>query len=308
MTADSGLTDRPMIGILTQPGDVAYDGESYISAGYVKWLESAGARIVPIPYDLEPHETRHLWFTTLQLLFDLTVEANDAGQHVPMHGTCLGLEALMTVISRDGNLLESVDSENHPATLTFTPEAANSSLLSAVSRRVIDNLAKEPIAFHNHGFAMTEDGFASTPALPAFFKVLSHSFDFNGKQYISIIEGRKYPFTGFAFHPEKTPYEFTPLLHIPHSPMAVEMSAQLANAFVSQARMNGRQGRNVVEEDCVLIYNFTPEFYGRHDYPEQDRAFEQVYIFEAQRYRGVVAKAQAAQTQQLASASVMSTR
>lgn len=45
-----------------------------------------------------------------------------------------------------------MDSENHPATLTFTPEAANSSLLSAVSRRVIDNLAKEPIAFHNHGF------------------------------------------------------------------------------------------------------------------------------------------------------------
>lgn len=44
--------------------------------------------------------------------------------------------------------------------------------------------------------AMTEAGFASTPALPAFFKVLSHSFDFNGKQYISIIEGRKYPFTG----------------------------------------------------------------------------------------------------------------
>lgn len=24
---------------LEQPGDVAYDGESYISAGYVKWLE-----------------------------------------------------------------------------------------------------------------------------------------------------------------------------------------------------------------------------------------------------------------------------
>lgn len=24
------------------------------------------------------------WFTTLQLLFDLTVEANDAGQHVPV--------------------------------------------------------------------------------------------------------------------------------------------------------------------------------------------------------------------------------
>lgn len=57
--------------------------------------------------------------------------------------------------------------------------------------------------------------------------------------------------------------------------------------------MNGHQGRNVVEEDSVLIYNFAPEFYGRHDFPEQNRAFEQVYIFEARRYRDAVTNARA---------------
>ena len=31
-----------------QPGDMVPDSESYISAGYIKWLESAGARVVPI--------------------------------------------------------------------------------------------------------------------------------------------------------------------------------------------------------------------------------------------------------------------
>lgn len=35
-----------------QPGEPAPDGQSYIAASYVKWLESAGARVVPILYDM----------------------------------------------------------------------------------------------------------------------------------------------------------------------------------------------------------------------------------------------------------------
>lgn len=47
----SGLNDRPVIGILTQPSRTCEKigkGNSYIAASYVKYLESAGARVVPI--------------------------------------------------------------------------------------------------------------------------------------------------------------------------------------------------------------------------------------------------------------------
>jgi hypothetical protein len=54
----AGLNDRPIIGILSQPGEPAPDGSSYIAASYIKWVESAGARVVPIMYDLTEAEVR----------------------------------------------------------------------------------------------------------------------------------------------------------------------------------------------------------------------------------------------------------
>jgi len=43
---------RPVIGIVTEPTSpsLAKYGNSFISAGYVKFVEMAGARVVPIPY------------------------------------------------------------------------------------------------------------------------------------------------------------------------------------------------------------------------------------------------------------------
>ena len=45
---------RPIIGIVTEPTDGALSkfGDSFISAGYVKFVEMGGARVVPIPYPL----------------------------------------------------------------------------------------------------------------------------------------------------------------------------------------------------------------------------------------------------------------
>ena len=45
---------QPVIGILTNPSDVkGYDPSlfSYFPASYVKWLEAAGAMVVPIHWD-----------------------------------------------------------------------------------------------------------------------------------------------------------------------------------------------------------------------------------------------------------------
>ena len=56
--ADGGRNERPIIGVLSQPGDPAPPGQSYIAASYVKWLESAGARVVPILYDMSEAEVK----------------------------------------------------------------------------------------------------------------------------------------------------------------------------------------------------------------------------------------------------------
>jgi gamma-glutamyl hydrolase len=59
--------DRPIVGILTQDtrstGNPKFQqlGRTYIPASYVKWIESAGARVVPIPYDADKKTLKHLF-------------------------------------------------------------------------------------------------------------------------------------------------------------------------------------------------------------------------------------------------------
>lgn len=53
-------TDRPVIGILSQPANFtsiesedvpSFDGKTYIAASYVRWIEQTGARVLPIMAD-----------------------------------------------------------------------------------------------------------------------------------------------------------------------------------------------------------------------------------------------------------------
>jgi hypothetical protein len=49
---------RPLIGILSQPGDPAEGKDSYIAASYIKFVEAGGARVVPFLHDMPAAEVR----------------------------------------------------------------------------------------------------------------------------------------------------------------------------------------------------------------------------------------------------------
>lgn len=51
------------------------------------------------------------------------------------------------------------------------------------------------------------------------------------------------------WHPEKNSYEWTPSLHIPHTPEAVRMGQEVANFFVSEARRNTHKVRG-----CFFVW------------------------------------------------------
>ena len=73
---DQKLYYRPVIGILSHPGDGASGrlsnatNASYIAASYVKFVESAGARVIPLIYN-EPLEVLYQVKTTLLSLLTL---------------------------------------------------------------------------------------------------------------------------------------------------------------------------------------------------------------------------------------------
>ena len=71
-----------------------------------------------------------------------------------IHGHCLGLQLLLTLISHDEYCLSEVDSHNHASVVAFTPQAKNSALIEGIPREVQSNMEKHNISMHNHGFGL----------------------------------------------------------------------------------------------------------------------------------------------------------
>jgi gamma-glutamyl hydrolase len=103
---------QPVIGILSQPLDPDFDGDSrfdgydsYLMAAYVKFVEEAGARVVPLIWG-EPAEVTLDKLSKLngvffpggdgdylemgRMIMNKLIEYNDNGLVYPAFGVCLG--------------------------------------------------------------------------------------------------------------------------------------------------------------------------------------------------------------------------
>ena len=130
-TADSRQqteNNMPIIGVFAQPSsssNEACGGDcQYIAGSYVKYLESAGARVVPIDFHSSDETIDHLFDNlngfffpgggavfpaAAQYVFDKTVAANTAGDFMPLWGTCMGFQWLLISASGDQDVLDPND-------------------------------------------------------------------------------------------------------------------------------------------------------------------------------------------------------
>eukprot|EP00729_Bicosta_minor_P023071 gene23071-27589_t len=119
----------PVIGILTQncEDDCPPGKTTYIAASYVKYLESGGARVVPVHYNVPLDnltETFHklngllypgggmdlndfdtVYMKAVLHLWNLAKTANDVGDFFPIWGTCLGFETICVAAANDPAVL-----------------------------------------------------------------------------------------------------------------------------------------------------------------------------------------------------------
>ncbi|XP_042477373.1 gamma-glutamyl hydrolase 2-like isoform X1 [Macadamia integrifolia] len=294
---DPTLYFRPVIGILSHPGDGASgrlnndSNASYIAASYVKFVESAGARVIPLIYN-EPREVLFeklnlvngvlftggwaksgLYYEIVQEIFEKILEKNDLGDHFPLVATCLGFELLNMIISKDVNFLERFNAQNQPSTLQFTQ---NIKIEGTVFQRfppdLLKKLTTDCIVMQNHQYGVSPEKLQKNPSLSSFFKILTTSADEDGKVYVSTVQARNYPVTGFQWHPEKNAFEWGSSV-IPHTEDAVQVTQHVANYFISEARksLNRPPVRKVLDN---LIYNYRPSYCGK-----AGRGFDEVYIF-----------------------------
>jgi gamma-glutamyl hydrolase len=292
----------PIIALLTQG---AGKHSSYVPASYVKWLEMAGARVVPVSYHATNEEVDNLFPQVNGALFPgggsdtpgaarqfykRAVASHAAGDPFPIWGTCDGFEWLMQIAAEDdGVLVGGFDSENLSLPLNLTTMGRSARLFAdapsvpvlGTSPRidVLTALSTLPLTLNNHKQGVTPSGFAANVKLSASMSILATNVDRNGREFISVVEGRNgLPVFATQFHPEKNIFEQGeaagggPYEEIAHSRSAVAASQYMANFFVEQARASTH--RFASDPWPHLIYSHTtttddaPEFIQIYSFPK----------------------------------------
>jgi gamma-glutamyl hydrolase len=286
-TVVAALNNSPIIGVFSQPTS-STEGDCggnclYIAASYVKYLEGSGARVVPIDYYATHSELDALlpklngvffpgggsaFPSSAQYTFDKIKAFNDAGEYMPLWGTCMGFQWLLISATKDQNILDppsgQMDSYNLSIPLDFTSTMKSSKIFDNAPAEIVNILAKQNVTMNNHHYGIYPEHFSSTPALADFFNMLSTNKDRQGVEFVSMIEAFKYPIFGSQWHPEKNNFEWgetsegIPNEAIDHSHDAVLASQYMANFFVDQARKSAHKFPTETEEDGALIYNYKP--------------------------------------------------
>ncbi|CAG2108580.1 unnamed protein product, partial [Medioppia subpectinata] len=150
-----GLQDRPLVGLLAQeywaPGAV---NQSHIAASYVKYLESAGARVVPVMINETEQYYKQIIAETNGLLIpggDQNLRTSGyaiAGAHLvkyahanasrpyPIWTTCLGFELVALLMSKLP-ALGSCDTNDVALPLNMTMGFKESRMFSGVNPSIV---------------------------------------------------------------------------------------------------------------------------------------------------------------------------
>ncbi|XP_020857846.1 gamma-glutamyl hydrolase [Phascolarctos cinereus] len=292
---EEGSNDRPIIGVLAQANHMSNFkeyGKYYIAASYVKYLESAGARVMPIRLTLSDEEYENLFQSingilfpgggvdlqtskysqVAQLFYDKALKANNEGDYFPIWGTCLGFEEL-TVLTSGKLLLTSTKTSGIALPLNFTEAVSESRMFQNFPKDLLEAFATEPLTSNFHKWSLSLKNFTMNKKLSEFYNILSTN-TYENIEFISTMEAYDYPIYGVQWHPEKSVFEWKNLTGIVHTPMAIKTSFYMAYFFVNEARKSHHHFASEDEESKELIYNYNPVFTGNGS------LFQQCYFFD----------------------------
>uniref|UniRef100_A0A4W4DVG0 folate gamma-glutamyl hydrolase n=2 Tax=Electrophorus electricus TaxID=8005 RepID=A0A4W4DVG0_ELEEL len=282
------INNNPVIGVLAQE---VYGGtNAYIAASYVKYLESAGARVVPVMINRSVEHYTQLFRSINGILFpgggvsivssgyakaaeifyQHAIEANSNGDYFPVWGTCLGFQ-LLSKLTSGKLLLSHTNTSGVALPLNFTKELKQSRMFEDFPDDLMTSLTTEPLTENSHKWSLTTKRFNGNEKLRKFYRILSTNTD-GQTEFVSTMEAYDWPIYGTQWHPEKNAFEWT-RSYIPHSAPAVKTTFYMAHFFVNEARKSLHRFSSKEEEQKALIYNYVPKYSGMKS------PFEQIYIF-----------------------------
>jgi gamma-glutamyl hydrolase len=216
-----------LIGIITVPYDTT---DSYISYDHIRMLEHFKLKIYPIPYNTSNHKIHFdninalyipsgivskdknknnnkdellKFINCCDIFLNLAIQSNNNGSIFPIWGTCLGMETLIKAIDNNIKLSKIYAYDNYLIPLKPTKEGMlHSEIIKNMKEDVLKEWMTNNVELHNHGLGITPSQFNKSKLLSNMFYIVSIGNDKNNKAFVSLIEGRKYPFYGAQWHPE----------------------------------------------------------------------------------------------------------
>lgn len=303
---------EPVVGILTYPSHdaarrchsndrsavcsaartaSAAGGSSYVDSAYKLWLEAAGARVVPIRYNIgeaalrdlfaqvnavlftggpaKPLEAPAPYFATATLLHKLATEAN-----VPLWGTCLGLQTISCIASGGVDVLGDFPLENYAYPLDFTPAAAASKMFGGLGSSGAADFSEHNVTTNWHHFGVSPARLAETELVP-----LATNVALNGDVFVSALEGKgAQQVFAVQFHPESVQWQ-APSGGVPaKSAEALRTAQYLSRVLVERARNNSHAfatGTELAEALFERQGHFAPSEGSSSLYPSDG-----VYVFD----------------------------
>jgi len=283
--ASSQEYNSPIIGIVSIPSDYAQypaDSFSYIVGSYVKYLQQAGAQVVPIPWDLPQDQLSFLLervngvlFTggsadfddpetgeitpfghTLNNIVQYVIQQNKNGKFYPLWGTCMGFQAIagfiaqnLTYLTKDCEGCHGVNKNN------FWNKDYKNRLYSQLDQDLYEKMETANLSVFVHRYMYHAEIFENTYPLNETLKVTTFGYDTAGKKYVSSFESPCMPIYGTQYHPEKNAFEWRSAYEINHGYDAIRLAQYLADFFVNETRKN----TNVFpEQQTYLIDNYHP--------------------------------------------------
>ncbi|GIZ01035.1 gamma-glutamyl hydrolase [Caerostris extrusa] len=262
------INNRLVIGIMTEElnSTVVPEAKSFMLASYVKFIEAAGARVVPI-WIRQPVSYYEDIMSKINGILFLVVATfseamNDNGDFFPIWGTCLGFELLNYLAANDTLWMKSCAAEDLPTNIEFANGYKNSRMFKDLDMSLKSKMNSENVTIHYHQWCLTPQNYTLS-GLDKYFKVLAVNRDSRGMTFVSIVEAHKYPYYAVSFHPEKVMFEWSITKthqNIPHTADAIRTSQYFADFFINQARKSTHRFLSKKNENDLLIYNYNPVF------------------------------------------------
>ena len=271
------------LGWATPPPNLNYSGgclESY----YVRWLEAAGIRAVPLIWNAT-------WETKLPLLqsvngvlfpggslggeafteyvnnateiFNYAVSRNHVNDPFFLWGTCQGFQVLGVIAAQTQDVLKCVYHGVDPLMLSlnftsYQPQSVMFGARATSPENIVAILKTQNSTLNWHSCGINPADFiAHNATMGKIFSVISTNSDLRGLPFISSYEGAANGLNFFAtqFHPERVLFEFSNDL-IGHTPNDIRVSTYLSMFISSRLRMNNHSFPTALDANAATVENY----------------------------------------------------